>query len=194
MKYKVILSMVAAGMVLSMVSMLAFAGPKGNGTPSGAHENINIIGVNNEKNENYTGGNGSTIFVSRTGSTQFYVHGGSSFAILDHDGTDGKVGTGLEDPGLVFPYNAAIAEQTWRVQIWVRLLGPKSSEVNWTSYYYDAAGATYVLWSSFTLSKSSKFTEKTGDLLANGYQDMLWELDPVTKFRLCQMRIFLLDN
>jgi len=38
-----------------------------------------------------------------------------------------------------------------------------------------------------------KFTEKTSALLADGYQDMMWELDPQTKFRICQMRIYLLD-
>lgn len=102
------------------------------------------------------------------------------------------LGTGLENPGIVFPYDET-AETTWHVQIWVRLLGPKGSEVAWTSYYYDEIGDTYVLWDSFTLDKSLKFTEKTGSLLANGYQDMLWELDPVNNFRICQMRIYLLD-
>ncbi len=189
---KIVIASIVITMILSLG--LAFAQIKGNGAPSGQHYNINIIGVPNPKNVNFDGGNGSRIFVSRTGSTQFYVHGGSSFAILDHDGTDGKVGTGLEDPGIVFPYNAAITEQTWRVQIWVRLLGPKGSEVNWTSWYYDTVGDVYVLWDSFTLTKSSKFTEKTSELLANGYQDMLWQLDPVTKFRICQMRIYLLDE
>ncbi len=182
-------------------------GYNGNGAPSGRHETINIIGVNNEKNENYDGGNGSVIFVKRTGTTTFYVHGGDNFDIVDHDGTDGYVGTkeagtaGTDGttgtpgiPGLIFPYDAG-ASPTWRVQIWVRLLGPKGSEVNWTSYYYDTAGQTYVFWDEFTLSKDgqSKFSEQTGSLLRDGYRDMLWELDPVTKFRICQMRIFLLD-
>jgi hypothetical protein len=191
---KVVIASLIGVMVLGIGILFAAPETKGNGAPNGQHENINIIGVNNEKNENYTGGNGSVIFVKRTGTTQFYVHGGTSFAILDHDGTDGKVGTGLTDPGLVFPYDAG-ASPTWRVQIWVRLLGPKGSEVHWTSYYYDTVGATYVLWDEFTLKKDGapKFTERTSDLLADGYQDMLWELDPVTKFRLCQMRIFLLD-
>jgi hypothetical protein len=164
----------------------------GNEAPSGRHFNLNIIGVPKEKNDNFDGGQGSRIFVSRTGQTQFYVHGGDSYQVLDHDGTDGKVGSGLADPGIVFPYDAA-ADQTWRVQIWVRLLGPKGSEVAWTSYYYDVVGDTYVLWSSFTLDKSSKFSLRTGDLLANGYQDMLWEFAPLNNFRLCQMRIYLLD-
>lgn len=186
----------AIGLILaSLTIMSAFAATAttGNGAPSGPHMNLNIIGVPNPKSENFDGGNGARIFVLRNGQTQFYVHGGDSYAVLDHDGTDGKVGTSLTDPGIVFPYDATVVDHTWRVEIYVRLLGPKGSEATWTSYYYDAVGATYVLWDSFTLTKDTKFALKTGSLLANGYQDMLWELDPVAKYRICQMRIFLLD-
>ncbi|MHC4497843.1 MAG: hypothetical protein ACYS9T_05690 [Planctomycetota bacterium] len=181
--------------VLMVVGIgILFAG-KGNKAPKGKHHNLNIIGVPNQKNDNFDGGNGSRIFVKRTGVTTFYVHGGNSYEVLDHDGTDGKVGEDRLNPGIIFPYDAT-RSPTWRVQIWVRLLGPKGSEVNWRSYYYDTGGATYVLWSEFTLKKEtpSKFTEKTGSLLRDGYQDMLWELDPVKKFRICQMRIYLLDK
>ncbi len=181
----------AAALVLVCIAIApVFAGTKGNGTPSGPHENINIIGV---PDKNAGNPQGSVIFVSRTGPTQFYVHGGDAYAILDHDGTDGKVGTSLTDPGLVFPYDPTLVDHTWRVEIYIRLLGPKGSEASWTSYFYDTDTTAYVLWSSFTLTKDTKFQLKTGDLLANGYQDMLWQLDPITKYRICQMRIFLLD-
>ncbi len=199
MRGKVILSMVVAGLVLGMVSMFASAGPNGNGAPSGFHENINIIGVKNPKSDNYSGGNGSTIFVDRTGSTQFYVQGGSSFQIVDHDGTDGFVGSGGKPtdsdyvPGLIFPYDAT-ATPTWRVQIWVRLQGPKDSSVYWTTKYFD--GSEWAYWSEFPLRKDtpSKFTEKTSQMLADGYENMLWVLDSKTNFRICQMRIYLLDG
>jgi len=134
---------VIAGLVVLMALGVGalFAGKPsdtGNGAPNGQHETINIIGVNNDKNENYDGGNGSVIFVKRTGTTTFYVQGGNNFDIVDHDGTDGYVGTketgtatstttgtpGI--PGLIFPYDAG-ADPTWRVQIWIRLLGPKGS-------------------------------------------------------------------
>jgi hypothetical protein len=174
--------------LLALVMMLsaipAFAG---NGAPTGQHYNLNIIGVPKGMNDNFDGGNGARIFVSRTGQTQFYVHGGDSYQVLDRDGTDGKVGSGLADPGIVFPYDSATG--AWKVQIWVRLVGPKTSKCNWTSYYFD--GVEYVLYGTFALDKSSKFTCRTGDLLADGYQDMLWQLDPVTKLRNCQMRIYL---
>lgn len=199
MKIKQIAPIILAFLIAGILIVPVFAAPvvtaakTGNGAPSGAHYNLNIIGVPNAKNANFDGGNGARIFVSRTGQTQFYVHGGNAYQILDHDGTDGKVGSGLADPGIVFPYDSTILDQTWRVQIWVRLLGPKGSEVQWTSYYYDTVGETYVLWSEFTLTKDTKFQLRTGDLLANGYQDMLWNLDPVNNFRICQMRIYLLD-
>ena len=198
-KMKKIVYLTTLLLVVSMIAYPVFAKKpqdaidQGNGAPSGKHCNLNIIGVPNQKNENFNGGNGARIFVSRTGQTQFYVHGGNTYQVLDHDGTDGKVGTGLADPGIIFPYDETNTAQTWRVEIYIRLLGPKNSEVDWTSYYYDEIGETYVLWDSFTLTKDTKFALKTSSLLANGYEDMLWELDPVNKFRICQMRIFLLD-
>ena len=217
---KLIAIVLAVSLVLTLVlgSGLALADKpmkdgvnyNGNGMPSGKHYNINLIGVSNPKGWDLTkGGNGARIFVDRTGVTTFYVNGGDHFEIVDHDGTDGYVGTHIPgstatnettgDPGgagIIFPYDAGEA-QTWRVQIWIRLMGPKGSEVNFKSYYYDASGQIYVFWDEFDLDKNNpptKFTEKTGKLLANGYQDMLWEMDPGTKFRICQMRIILLDE
>jgi hypothetical protein len=186
---KKILAIVLAVAMVASIAGIAFAqvAETGNGAPSGAHYNLNIIGVPNEKNDNFDGGNGARIFVSRTGQTQFYVHGGNSYAVLDHDGTDGKVGTSITDPGIVFPYS----EGVWQVDIWVRLVGPKDSQVRWTSYYTDDAGVTWVQWATFTLDKSSKFSLRTSELLRDGYQDMLWQLDPLNNFRICQMRIYL---
>jgi hypothetical protein len=178
-----------AVLALVLVSMSVLPVFAGNGAPSGPHYNLNIIGVPKEKNVNFDGGEGRRIFVLRTGQTQFYVHGGDSYEVLDHDGTDGKVGSGTADPGIIFPYDP-LASPTWRVQIYVRLVGPKGSEVKWTSYYFE--DGEYVLYATFTLDKSSKFSLHTSDLLADGYQDMMWLLDPVTKFRICQFRIYLL--
>ncbi len=191
MRRKVILSMAAAAIVLSMVSMLAFAG---NGAPSGQHYNLNIIGVPNEENANFDGGEGSRIFVLRNGTTQFYVYGDdtTSYAVLDHDGTDGKVGGGVGDPGITFPYDETT--ETWQAAIYVRLLGPMDPEdniVHWKTYY-DWDGSVWLQVKTFdiTRGKPSKFTVKTGDLLVDGYQDILWEMTPGDKFRILQMRIY----
>ncbi len=185
---------IAAVLTVAFIAFSSMAYPtaaKGNGAPSGHHYNLNIIGVPKGMNENFDGGNGARVFVSRTSQTQFYVHGGDSYQVLDRDGTDGKIGWSVDRPGITFPYDPTM-NPTWRVDIYVRLLGPKGSEVQWTSYYYDTNGAVYVLWSSFNMVKNTKFQLRTADLLANGYQDMLWTLDPITTFRICQMRIYLL--
>ena len=184
-KIMVILLALAISMpMLAVPSVLA-----GNGSPSGQHFNLNIIGVPNEKNENFDGGEGSRIFVLRTGTTFFYVHGGDSYEILDHDGTDGYVGSSREDPGLILPYDETSDE--WLVQIYVRLLGPKDSSVKWKSYYWD--GDEYIKFAEFTINRERppKFSLKTGQLLADGYQDILWEMYDKTDFRLLQMRIYL---
>ena len=181
--------MMGVVLLLSLVSGVALAKnpEKGNGAPSGAHYNLNIIGVPNEKNDNFDGGNGSRIFVSRTGTTKFWVYGGDSYAILDHDGTDGFVGTGMgpDDAGIIFPYS----EDVWQVEIYVRLVGPKDSSIHWKSEYFD--GSEWLLIDEFDLAKSSKFSLKTGSLLKDGYQDALWTLNPTNKFRNLQMRIYL---
>lgn len=166
--------------------------PAGNHVPSGQHFNLNIIGVPNEKNVNFEGGQGSRIFILRTGTTRFYVHGGTSYQVLDHDGTDGLIGEDRLNPGIIFPYNAALTP-AWRVQIYVRLLGPKDSSIRWKSSYFD--GTEYVLFADFTMNRDqpSKFSLKTGQLLADGYQDILWELSQKTNFRILQLRIYLMD-
>ncbi len=185
---KILITSLIAIMVLETGMVFA----KGNGAPSGQHYNLNIIGVPNPKNVNFDGGNGARIFVLRTGITSFYVQGGDAYEVLDRDGTDGKVGTGIDDPGIIFPYDPCDTP-TWQVDIWVRLVGPQGSEVKWSSYYYDEVGNVWVPYASFSMYKGSKFNLHTNDLLKDGYENMLWELDPVNKFRICQMRIYLQD-
>ena len=198
MRSRIILSALA---LATIVGMVAIAGT-GNGAPSGQHYNLNIIGVPNPKQVDFDGGNGSRIFVSRTGSTWFYVHGGTSYDVLDRNGTDGKVGTSISDPGIVFPYEGipGLGGQ-WKVQIYVRLLGPKDSTVDWSTYVPSfLAGkptivdgsTTWYLYESFQLDRTStKFQLKTSQLLPDAYQDVLWVLDPTNKFRIVQMRIYL---
>jgi hypothetical protein len=162
----------------------------GNGAPSGKHYNLNIIGVPNQKNANFDGGNGARIFVLRDQPTQFWVYGDdtTSYEVLDHDGTDKKVGTGVGDPGITFPYDES--SDHWEVSIYVRLVGPTGSSIHWDTYY-DYDGTTWLQVTSFDLAKNSKFSLKTNKLLIDGYQDILWELNPTNNFRILQMRIYL---
>lgn len=86
----------------------------GNGAPSGAHYNLNIIGVPKEKSADMTGGSGHRIFVplgsdGNASSTRIQLCeagvGGEcadldplSFEVLDANGTDGQASFALPDP------------------------------------------------------------------------------------------------
>jgi len=192
MKKSILMAVALALACVAIVPVFAAVKETGNGSLSGQHYNLNIIGVPNQKNANFDGGNGARIFVLRDKPTLFYVYGNdtTSYAVLDHDGTDGTVGGGVGDPGITFPYDET--SDTWQVAIYVRLLGPKDSTIHWKTFY-DYDGTAWLQVTEFDLAKSSKFQLKTNQLLIDGYQDILWELDPTNNFRILQMRIYLLD-
>jgi len=91
-------------LVVTMVCLLAGSAVfAGNGAPSGAHYNLNIIGVQNAKTADMTGSNGHVIFVPITGKSQIQLQEapeGESFAVLDANATDGPAIFQLPDPGL----------------------------------------------------------------------------------------------
>jgi hypothetical protein len=169
------------------VALADKSGDRGNGLPKGKSYNFNVIGVPNEMNANFDGGQGKRIFILRTGTTQFYVHGAEdTFAILDRDGTDGKVGWSRTDPGIILPYDTS--EDKWDCRVYVRLLGPVGSSFKWKSEYYD--GSDWALIDTFTLDRSSKFTLKNSQILKDGYEDVLWTWSDKDNFKICQFRIF----
>jgi len=66
----------------------------GNGAPSGTHYDLNIIGVSHDKNANMNQGAGNVIFVGlgsddRTVTTNIQLSSGTTFQVLDKNGTDG---------------------------------------------------------------------------------------------------------
>ena len=79
------------GAVLALALILGFmplvTGATGSGAPSGAHYNLNIIGVSNPKNANMTA-SGHVIFVPLSGKTKINLYPGD-FEVLDKNGTDG---------------------------------------------------------------------------------------------------------
>ena len=192
MKKITIISVFLAIIMVFTLASVAFAAPdRGNGLPKGKSYNFNVIGVPHDMQEGWTGGEGSRIFIDRTGTTQFYVFGGDSFAINDRDGTDGAVGSGRGsiDPdlaGIILPYDTTA--NIWDCRVYVRLLGPVDSSFQWKSEYWD--GAAWALISTFTLDRSSKFSLRNSQILADGYRDILWTWDQKNDFRICQFRIF----
>lgn len=67
----------------------------GNGAPSGAHYNLNIIGVPKDKSADMTQGGGHVIFVGLGDSnnkrkTKILLSAGDDFLVTDKNGTDGR--------------------------------------------------------------------------------------------------------
>jgi hypothetical protein len=69
----------------------------GNHAPSGAHYNLNIIGVPKDKSADFNGGNGGRIFVDLVGSTKIDLTEGD-YDVLDANGTDGTAAFQLPNP------------------------------------------------------------------------------------------------
>src|SRR3989338_11328150 len=83
-----------AAMILAYMPISASAG---NGAPSGAHYNLNLIGVPKGKTADMTGNNGHRIFVKLTGGTKIMLAEGD-FQVLDANGTDGSAAFQLPLP------------------------------------------------------------------------------------------------
>jgi hypothetical protein len=78
-----------ASRVWVLVAALAASGTAfaGNGAPSGAHYNLNIIGVPQGKTASMTGNSGHRIFVPLRGKASIWLTEGD-FRVLDANGTD----------------------------------------------------------------------------------------------------------
>lgn len=69
----------------------------GNGGPSGAHFQLNIIGVPKGKTASMTNNDGRRMLVPLAGSTKIMLSEGE-FAVLDANGTDGSASFALPNP------------------------------------------------------------------------------------------------
>jgi len=79
----------SAVLAASLVSTPVLAG---NGSPSGAHYNLNIIGVSKDKDADMTGNKGHRIFVKLQGKSKIWLTEGPDFEVLDANATDGNGG------------------------------------------------------------------------------------------------------
>ncbi|MDO8551520.1 MAG: hypothetical protein Q7S03_02470 [bacterium] len=99
----------------------------GNGAPSGAHYNLNIIGVPKGKTADITSGN--RIFVPLTGSCKISLAEGT-YAVLDANCTDGKGSFQLPNPD---PTNSG----TTTYSVWARALGKPGGSSTTTTCAVD---------------------------------------------------------
>lgn len=132
----------------------------GNGAPSGAHYNLNIIGVAKDKTADMTGNNGHRIFVSETGNTRINLTEGD-YGVLDANGTDGVAAFQLPDPD---PDGDGVTAYS----VYARALGkPGGSSV--TTTCFEDAGETYCSTETMVLvrdSGRSKFDNVSKELLS----------------------------
>ncbi len=105
----------------------ASAGSTGNGAPSGAHYNLNIIGVPKGKTADMTSGN--RIFVPLQGSCQIQLAQGT-YSVLDGNCTDGQSRFQLPNPD---PTNSG----TSLYSVFVRALGKPGGSSDTTTCATD---------------------------------------------------------
>src|SRR5919204_5686308 len=132
----------------------------GNGAPSGAHYNLNIIGVPKGKTADMTGSNGHVIFVSLSGNTKINLSAGD-FQVLDANGTDGTAAFQLPNPD-------PTGSGTTSYSVYARALGKPGGSAKATSCVTDALGDTYCSTENVVLVRSSgksKFTNVSKELL-----------------------------
>jgi hypothetical protein len=102
----------------------------GNGCPSGAHYNLNIIGVANPKTADMTDTSGHSLFVPLEGNVKIglaLAPAGESFAVIDRNGTDGN-GAKFQLPA-ADPCNTGITQYS----VFARPLGKPNGKAKMTT-------------------------------------------------------------
>lgn len=126
----VIATMLAAIMVFSVVvfAPAAMAGNNGNGNgaPSGAHYNLNLIGKDKTDILPNDANNGHRIFVNLKGKSKINLQEGD-FAVIDADATDGKGIFQLPKPENTVVTDPVTGEVTsfepGAYTVWIRAVG-----------------------------------------------------------------------
>lgn len=131
----------------------------GNGSPSGAHFNLNVIGVPKGKKADMTSGN--RIFVPLTGSCQIKLAEGA-YAVLDANCTDGSANFQLPNPD---SDNDGITTYS----VWARALGKPGGRSETTTCAVDSStNETYCSIYSMVQVRNkgkSSFTNVSRELL-----------------------------
>ena len=115
----------------------AYAGG-GNGAPSGAHYNLNIIGVPQDKTADMDDNNGHRIFVKLDGNSKIMLSEGDEFRVLDANGTKGSAKFQLPNPD---PDNDGITVYS----VMVRALGKPGGSAAGSTCAYDESDPTNVV-------------------------------------------------
>ncbi len=143
--------------VVAGFAVAASAFATGNGAPSGAHYNLNLIGVPKGKTADMTGDNGHRIFVSLFGNSKIYLSQSTdgTFGVLDANGTD-QNGASFKLPA---PGNYTV---------WARALGKPNGSSTLTTCAIDPVSGETVCSTDMLVSVrgtgKSSFTNVTKEL------------------------------
>lgn len=195
------------GGMADLDSELAARGGNGNGNgnsaPSGAHFNLNLIGVAQDKSADMSGNQGHRIFVPLGGSTKIMLAEGDDFEVLDANGTDGRAEFMLPNPD---PENDGVTEYS----VFARALGKPGGSSTTTTCAVDADGTEWCSAYSMVLVRSkgkSSFTNVSRELLYmyvdldgdgsleryplfdDAMQDYFWDYDNAG-LKLAQLRFY----
>jgi hypothetical protein len=133
----------------------------GNGGPSGAHYNLNIIGVPKNKTADMTGSSGHRIFVPLEGNCRINLSMGD-YQVLDGNCTDGPAAFQLPSPD---PDNDGVTAYS----VFARALGKPGGNSTTTTCFDDTqTGETYCSIYSMVLVREkgkSSFTNVSKQLL-----------------------------
>jgi hypothetical protein len=157
-----ITTIIALAMAVAMVAsiMPVSLAATGNGAPGGAHYNLNIIGVPKEKTGGTWINDGHRLFVPLTGKCNIWLQAGTSFNVLDSDGTDGSARLQLLDP---YPGTT----NTSVYKIYVRALGKPGGSMTMTSGFVDEYGNYWYSLENVSLTRNkgkAVFSDKTLEL------------------------------
>jgi hypothetical protein len=158
MNFKGIQTKLGLLVLAQMVSINLLAG---NGAPSGAHFNLNILGASKNKSADMSCGDGRRIFVPLVGSAKILL-GEGDFAVIDCNGTDGSAKFQLPNPD-------PAATGTTTYSVYVRALGKPGGSAKMTSCATDpTTGEEICSVSSVEVERKagrSSFTNETKNLL-----------------------------
>lgn len=127
---------------------------------SGAHYDLNIIGVPQTKSADMTGDNGHRIFVPLVGKTTIDLAQGD-FKVLDANGTDGTAQFQLPNPD-------PDGDGTTSYSVFARALGKPGGSSKTTTCFTDTTG-TYCSVYNMVLTRS-----KGGSTWTNVSQELLY--------------------
>lgn len=149
-----------AALAQAMLDAQAVVQGQGNGAPSGAHYNLNMIGVPKQKTADMTDNSGHRIFMSLEGKTKVMLAEGD-FAVLDANGTDGSASFQLPNPD-------SLNTGTTKYSVFARALGTPGGSAGITTCATDTAGVQYCSVYSTIQTRdkgNSTFTDISRDLL-----------------------------